>query len=412
MLDLKIKRLGYITIIEASGRIDGISAGMLSNTLAYEIEIRRARIILDLAQVNYLSGAGLKVLKDLHDKMGEVRLSRPSDRVRDVLELIGLDTVFQTHETRLQAIRAISPITNAHTHLELGWMANYRPGVAGESFSPWITSLIERRRKLGTDWERLATQAIESGIQMLLESGATVVGDISTTGKSIKPLLASGLQGVVYVEVLSPWSREVDERLNRARAIIDEWRPQERNGMRVGLTIHTPYTTHPLLWKKALDYARAEQLPVCIHVAESPEEYEFLTKGTGPIAEHHKKLEGDFPSPLATPIRYLEDLGALELKPLLIHAVQVDDDDIRRIKASGSSIVHCPRSNLRLRCGRMPLEKYLEQGVPVYLGTDSLGSSPSLDVLDEVETAVALHWSKVQPEAIEKLLYQALPTPL
>ena len=409
MLDLTTHRLGYITIIEAAGRIDSISADKLVDMLMYEIEIRHSRIILDLAQVDYLSGAGLKVLKNLNDKTGEVRLSRPSDRVREVLQIIGLDAVFKVYENRMDSIRSIAPITNAHTHLELGWMANYRPGLTGQPFLPWIAGLIQERRKLGADWDRVATLAIGDGIQTLLNGGTTVIGDISTTGKSIKPLLESGLQGVVYVEVLTPWSREVDERLEKARAIIDEWRPQERNGMRIGLTIHTPYTTHPLLWKKALDYARTEKLPLCIHVAESPAEHEFMTRASGPIAEQHKKLEGDFESPLTTPVRYLEDLGALELKPLLIHAVQVDDDDIRRIKASGSSVVHCPRSNLLLQCGRMPLEKFLEQSVPVYMGTDSLGSSPSLNVLDEVETAVALHWDRVKPEVIEQLLYQEMP---
>ncbi|MBZ0288479.1 MAG: amidohydrolase family protein, partial [Anaerolineae bacterium] len=392
MLDLTTRRLGKITVIEAIGRIDSMSADKLLDLLRYEIETRRSRIILDMAQVNYLSGAGLKVLKNLNDETGEVRLSRPSDRVREVLQIIGLDATFKVHENRLDAIRSIAPITNAHTHLELGWMANYRPGITGQPFLPWIAGLMAQRRKLGADWDRLATLAIEDGIQTLLESGTTVVGDISTTGKSIKPLLESGLQGIVYVEVLTPWSREVDERMDRARTIIDEWRPQEHNGMRIGLTIHTPYTTHPLMWKKALDYARAEKLPLCIHIAESPAEYEFMTQYTGAIAEHHKKLEGDFESPLTTPVRFLEDIGALELKPLLVHAVQVDDDDIQRIKASGAGVVHCPRSNLLLQCGRMPLEKYLEQDVPVYMGTDSLGSSPSLNVLDEVETAVALHW--------------------
>jgi anti-anti-sigma factor len=409
MLDLTIQRLGHIAIIEAVGRIDSISADKLVDTLTYEIETRHSRIILDMAQIDYLSGAGLKVLKNLNDETGEVRLLRPSGRVRDVLEIIGLDAVFKVYENRLDSIRSIGPITNAHTHLELGWMANRRPGVTGQPFLPWIAGLMQERRNLGADWDRLATLSIEAGIQTLLNSGTTVVGDISPSGKSIKPLLESGLQGIVYVEVLTPWSREVDERMNKARTIIDEWRSHERNGMRIGLTIHTPYTTHPLMWKKALEYARTEKLPLCIHIAESPAEYEFLTKASGPIADHHKKLEGDFDSPLTTPVRYLEDLGALELKPLLVHAVQVDDDDIRRIKASGSSVVHCPRSNLLLQCGRMPLEKYLEQGVPVYMGTDSLGSSPSLNVIDEVETAVALHWDKVEPEAITKLLYQEMP---
>src|SRR5687768_10884909 len=121
MLDLTFQRLGHITIIEASGRIDSISAGKLIDALTYEIEVRGSQLILDMAQVDYLSGAGLKVLKNLSDQTGEVRLSRPSDRVREVLQIIGLDAVFQTYETRLASIRSISPITNAHTHLELGW---------------------------------------------------------------------------------------------------------------------------------------------------------------------------------------------------------------------------------------------------------------------------------------------------
>jgi aminodeoxyfutalosine deaminase len=410
MLDLTFQRLGHITIIEASGRIDSISAGKLIDALTYEIEARGSQLILDMAQVDYLSGAGLKVLKNLSDQTGEVRLSRPSDRVREVLQIIGLDAVFQTYETRLASIRSISPITNAHTHLELGWTGNYRPGLAGQPFTTWLTGMFEHRRKQAAESDRLSAESIETGIQALLDSGTTTVGDISSNGLSIKPLLESGLQGVVYVEILSRWSREADERLNRARTIIDQWRPQERNGMRIGLSIHSPHNTHPLLWQKALDYARAENLPLCIHIAESPAEYEFMTNGTGVLADRNAEREGDFQSPMTTPIRYLEDLGALDLKPLLVHVIQVDDDDIRRIKASGSSVVHCPRSNLLLCCGRMPLEKYLALDVPVYMGTDGLGSSPSLNVFDEVQTAIALHYDRVPPETIEKLLYQDMPT--
>ena len=84
MLDLNVRRLGHISIIEAGGRIDGMSAGTLAALLTDEITLRGARIILDLAKVDYLSGAGLKVLKELSEKTGEVRLSRPSDRVREV----------------------------------------------------------------------------------------------------------------------------------------------------------------------------------------------------------------------------------------------------------------------------------------------------------------------------------------
>jgi 5-methylthioadenosine/S-adenosylhomocysteine deaminase len=131
--------------------------------------------------------------------------------------------------------------------------------------------------------------------------------------------------------------------------------------------------------------------------------------GTGPVGETNKRHQMDFPSPHMSPIQYLEESGALELKPLLVHVVHVDDGDIQRIKRSDSAVVHCPRSNLRLRCGRMPLEKFVASHVPVYMGTDSLGSSPSLDVRDEIEVAVALHWGRVPPAEIVALARKPMP---
>lgn len=65
MLDLTDKSLGHITIIAASGRIDSISADTLVDALTYEIEIRHAQLILNLAGVDYLSGVCLKVVKNL-----------------------------------------------------------------------------------------------------------------------------------------------------------------------------------------------------------------------------------------------------------------------------------------------------------------------------------------------------------
>src|SRR5262245_12292169 len=264
-------------------------------------------------------------------------------------------------------------ITNAHTHLEGGWLDSYRPGIAGADFAPWISGLVKRRWELADTWEPIFDATIEAGILELLAAGTTHVGDISASGKSIGPLLASGLKGIVYVEVLGLDPTRAEETLNRVRGIIEEWRPKERNGMQIGITIHAPYSTSRLLWQIALDYTRKEALPLCIHVAESPAEYDFLMAGEGPLVEdYYGELKLTPPNaPMMTPIRYLEDLGALALKPLLVHAVQVDRDDIRRIAESGSSVVHCPRSNLRLRCGRMPLELFLEEKISLFLGTDS-----------------------------------------
>src|SRR5688572_9311164 len=110
-------------------------------------------------------------------------------------------------------------ITNAHTHLELGWLADYCPMVTGTDFVPWIVGLIERRIKLGDTWEPTVEKAVETGIQALIDSGVTQVGDISLTGKSIGPLLDSSLKGIVYVEVLGMRAEQSDDILNRAKAI-------------------------------------------------------------------------------------------------------------------------------------------------------------------------------------------------
>lgn len=303
------------------------------------------------------------------------------------------------------------PLTNAHTHLELGWLADACPDEQGRDFLAWLLDVGERRRKMAgmaCFVETRFRQAAEAGIEALLAAGVTHITDVSSSGSSIHPLLSSGLQGVVYVEVSGQFPEQADRALAMARYVIDEARPKERSGMRIGLALHSPYMVHPTLWRKGLAYARAENLPLCIHVAESRAEYDWLKSGTGPLAEMFMEQGIAMSSPRKSPVRFLEDMGALELKPLLIHAVHVDDDDIGRIAASGSRVVHCPRSNQRLHTGRMPLEQYLQQGVPVYLGSESLASTPSLDVRDDVAASVQLHSGLVAPEIIHALTEQPL----
>jgi aminodeoxyfutalosine deaminase len=302
-----------------------------------------------------------------------------------------------------------SILVNAHTHLEQTWLAPYCPDVNGVTFTNWIVETLgTAKRAVGDRRETAIREGIEAGIQMLLDSGTTSVGDISSTGWSIPPLMESGLSGVIWAEVIATSPQQGEEQFARALALIEEWRPRERNGMRIGLTLHAPYSLLPAYWQRGLEYARKENLPLCIHAAESDEEYEWFMHGTGPVGETNRRLQMDFRSPGVSPIHYMEDSGALDLKPLLVHVVHVDDADIERIRRSGCPVVHCPRSNLRLRCGRMPLEKFLAAGIEVYMGTDSLGSSPSLDVRDEVEIAVALHWGKVAPTEIMALAHKPM----
>lgn len=410
-LEINTARVGQATIIEINGRIDSINARQLETIIRREMARDHAQILLQVSDVYYMSAAGLRILRLLHHELGAVHLIAPSDRVREVLQITGLDTIYRMHPNRTDAVHAVNRVTNAHTHLELGWLSGRRPGLGGADFVQWINqTVIQGRRDLGADWEKHYTEAIEAGIQGLIDSGTTMVADISTSGKSIGPLLRSGLRGIVYIELLGTDPTKIDASLQNVQDFIAAWRPKTTSKMQIGLSLHAPYSVHSDLWRKALDYARAESLPLCIHAAESPAEHQFMTQGTGPMLDdYYSDILPAILSPGKTPVAFLEDIGALELKPLLVHMVQVDDDDIRRIKDHDCTVVHCPRSNLRLRCGRMPLEKFLANDIPVLLGTDSLGSAPSLSVFDEVEVAAALHHEHVKPREVAQLIYNPLP---
>lgn len=301
--------------------------------------------------------------------------------------------------------------TNAHTHLELGWLAALCPHAPGRDFLPWWFDLEERRRKMSAMAcfvETKFRQAAEAGIEALLAAGVTHVADLSASGSSIYPLNESGLQGMIFIEVTGQYAEQADRALAMARYVIDEARPKLHSGLQLGLALHAPYNVHPTLWKKGVTYAREAELPVCVHVAESRAEYDWMTTNTGPLADFYRETGIPLSSPGMSPVAYLEERGVLDLKPLLVHGVHVDESDVQRIAASGSRVVHCPRSNMRLHCERMPLELYLKHGVKVYLGTESLASSPSLDVSEEAQAAIDLHNGYVDAETILGLASQSL----
>ncbi len=301
-------------------------------------------------------------------------------------------------------------ILNAHTHLELGCLAHLCPGRGGNAFVPWIGALIAARHEISASGELPFQRSAEEGIAQLLASGVATVGDISATGASVEPLLASDLSGVVYLEVLGMDRESARRHLRERQRRIDALRRRETaGGVRVGLSIHAPYSCHPELFREGAAWCWAESVPLCVHVGESRAERDLLQTGAGGFSALPNVFNvADVPAPGCSPVAYLQDLGVLEAQPLLVHCVQVDSADIARIAAAGAAVAHCPRSNRLLQCGRMPLEQMLAAGVKVYLGTDSLASSPSLDVREEAAAANRLHDGKVTPQAVYALLHTEL----
>lgn len=300
---------------------------------------------------------------------------------------------------------ALSPApVNAHTHLDLSTMP-LTPG-SYERFIPSVISFAAAGKR--------TLAAAELGVAEILASGVSVIGDIVTLPEVMRYLLNhEQLSGVAYWEVIAPDPADADRQLAQVEQQLQEFLPLQRpGGVRLGLTPHTPHTVSGPLLQGLAALARRYGLPLQIHVAESPLENAMQIHGTGELAEVRRQSDPNWEPPGVSPVKYLESLGVLEARPTLVHMVNVNDDDVRAVQRAGCTVVHCPRSNSLLECGRFPWELYARHGTAVAFGTDSRASSPSLSVVEEVLDAARLHGTRASPLALVRAAvkggYQAL----
>jgi len=282
---------------------------------------------------------------------------------------------------------------NAHTHLDLGLGPVFR----GPFMDFVLKAVFPRNAVRGL---ALAREAAASARQRVL--GDIVAKDDGTLEWWLSE---APFGGVAYLEVLGllPPEKERDY-LARLRATVARLKRLERaGGSRLGLSPHAPYSLTPSLMKAAVELAREEGLPLQIHAAESPDELAYFKDRTGAIAAFHRQkgVPEDLHPVGLSPVQYLAELGVLAARPLLVHGVQVSEEDVRILAEAGVGLVSCPRSNEHLGAGLPPYALYERHGVPLALGTDSALSGGSLDVWDEVRhlanrglpAAVAVRWA-------------------
>ena len=90
-----------------------------------------------------------------------------------------------------------------------------------------------------------------------------------------------------------------------------------------------------------------------------------------------------------SPIENMARLGYLD-NACCAHCVHVTDKDIALLAAHSASVVHCPNSNMKLGSGICPVQRMLDAGVNVCLGTDGASSNNNLDMLREMRAAALL----------------------
>ena len=263
-------------------------------------------------------------------------------------------------------------MVNAHLHLELSHLAGRVPG--GVGLVPWIEALVAQRARGGAIEEGMA-----SGAAALREAGVAAVGDVTNGLASGRHLAREGITGTLFHEVYG----FAEDRAAQALRLADEVRKRLGDpgpGLRVAPSPHAVYSTH---LATAATLLRAG--PASIHLAEVPEERRFVAEAAGPFADLVLRL-GLEPGALRPFARSPVDAVAAHLGPetLVVHAVDVDDEDLAALRRSGATVVLCPRSNRHVS-GRLPdLPRLLAAGIPLAVGTDSLASSPSLSPLEEL----------------------------
>ena len=277
---------------------------------------------------------------------------------------------------------AILPgFVNCHSHLEITSMRGALDSVEHD-FGAWLMKLNDIRRGLSED--DIEQAAIIGAAEGAL-AGVTCFGDIGRRGEAgLKALKEVGLRGVLFQETeFSPDNATAAEDFEKLKAKFESLRNKGTALIEVGLSPHSPYTVSRKLFELIAEYAIADDIKVSIHAAESTHEDDLLSRGEGFFMDLYRKMGATWDVPHRRPIDFLRSTGVLAAKPLLAHCVTVSDSEVDTIAESGARIAHCPKSNAKFGHGSAPFEKFLQRGVTVGLGSDSVASNNMCDLIEE-----------------------------
>ena len=279
---------------------------------------------------------------------------------------------------------------NAHAHLELSQLETPLD-VQSRSMPDWVVALLAFRRSAGYN----AQQGIRRAMcrPELVESTAAVADIVPPTLKTAdgrwQTTAEEACRWLPYTELIG-WDKTGT--------------PAKCSGFHpFGLSPHAPHTVHPAL----LEWAINQHVPIAMHLAETWEELQLLRHHTGPLLDMMRHADPDYnPKSVLLGKRPMDYLQLLSAAPnvLIIHGNYLDDEEMQFLATfrETMSVVYCPRSHAYFRHTAYPLKKMLDLGVRVLLGTDSLASTPDLNLVEEMRF-VLKHHPSVLPENVYRM---------
>jgi 5-methylthioadenosine/S-adenosylhomocysteine deaminase len=275
-------------------------------------------------------------------------------------------------ERVLLARHALIPgLVNLHTHACMALMR----GLADDlPLMQWLQEHIWPAEAKHVSPQFVYDGTLLAGAEML-RGGVTCFNDMyffpADAARAALDLGMRAALGLIVIDFPSAYANDADDYLAKGLAVRDALREHEL--LSFCIAPHAPYTVSDKSFSRLLVVAEELDLPVHIHLHETQDEI-----GQS-LARHGLR-----------PVERLRRLGLIGPNLIAVHAVHLLDDEIALLAQHGSSVAHCPSSNLKLASGFAPVAKMLEHGISVGIGTDGAASNNRLDMFGEMRQAALL----------------------
>ncbi len=264
-------------------------------------------------------------------------------------------------------------LVNTHTHLG---MHSLRGADDETELFDWLKGIGEAEKKLTAKQVGENTLA---GLKEAVRFGTTTIYDsYKFPERRLEAFREMGVRGVLSSTV-------TDEKTFMASAKFLDSMKNKGGLVHGAIAANAVYSCSGEILRKVIDYSERNSLLRRIHVGETRKDrFDTLQK--------HGKLA----------VEYLDSIGFLGGRCLLVHCIWITKGEIRKIANAGAKVSHNPVSNMKLASGGvMPLHEMLQEGITVGLGTDSVASNNNLDLFEEMKMCALLHrHHKWDPKAV------------
>ncbi|MDY6951571.1 MAG: amidohydrolase [Thermodesulfobacteriota bacterium] len=268
-------------------------------------------------------------------------------------------------------------LVNTHTHSP---MILFRGMADDLPLMTWLNDHIFKAEARWLNPETVFTATLLSCAEMLLSGTTTCCDGYFFEDSVARAVQGSGMRAVVaqgIVDFPAPGVPEPEKNVDEALQFIETW--QKKNPLiHPGLFCHSPYTCSKKTLKAARKVADGTDTLFQIHVAETKKE-----------AEETQLRHG------ISPVQYLDGLGVLNPRTLLVHGIWVDEADMACMAKRGVGVSITTESHMKLASGTAPVPEFLACGLSVGMGTDGCASNNNLDMFQEMDFMAKVHKARL-----------------